>query len=422
MVRASKAGPDQQVCDVDAACRNRFQYLNCGGQRGSRGGTDGGVLVAQQVLCLGRPRQQLGIEHQPVGVQLVPEVCLVDGLSHRLQELFGRGGREERSAGAGVHRAGGAVAGAEPARADLGTATDQDNGARAHVLLLADHLRHAAAPVEVEGGRRVLEEVTVGRGGCWRHRGRQVQQPTRLDGEAAHHLQRPGGVLLPHGHPPREPGLDTALAQHVGDRQLVRCTPERLGGGSRRGWEGLGRLVPDLLRGHGDDLILRIPQCGELAPENAAGVQTQRVVDPFRTGRGGVSVENHRRSAVVLGPRVAHRQAELVGLAGGVPVQREAANSRRGTPLVLLLQPGVGDHEPAAVQDEMGDQSVAELLYLRTELRRLGGQLSQRGLQSVADLHLPSLQRPDELALVVTGHAERMSGREHSHDQPQHAR
>lgn len=61
------------------------------------------------------------------------------------------------------------------------------------------------------------------------------------------------------------------------------------------------------------------------------------------------------------------------------------------------------------------------MLYLRPELRRLGRQLGQGGLEAVAHLDLPALQRPDELALVVARDAQRMSSRNHAHDKAQHA-
>ena len=76
-------------------------------------------------------------------------------------------------------------------------------------------------------------------------------------------------------------------------------------------------------------------------------------------GDGRVAVDDRRPAAVVLGPRVAHRQAELVGLAGGVAVQRERAHPARGAAVVRLLEPGVRDDQPAAVQHVVADQAVA---------------------------------------------------------------
>ena len=88
--------------------------------------------------------------------------------------------------------------------------------------------------------------------------------------------------------------------------------------------------------------------------------------------------------------------------------------------MVLLLQAGVGDDETAVVEHQVRDQSVAELLHLGAELRRLAGELGQGGLQAVADLNLLALQGPDKLVLVVAGHAQGVSGRDHPDDQAQY--
>jgi hypothetical protein len=82
----------------------------------------------------------------------------------------------------------------------------------------------------------------------------------------------------------------------------------------------------------------------------------------------------------------------------------------------------VGHHEATAVEDEVGDQPVAELLHLRAELIRLLCELGQGRLQPVAHLHLASPQRPDQLVLVVAGDAPGVPGGHHAHHQPQHAR
>ena len=70
----------------------------------------------------------------------------------------------------------------------------------------------------------------------------------------------------------------------------------------------------------------------------------------------------------------------------------------------------------------MRDEVVAERLHLGPELGRLGRQLGEGRLQSVADLDLAALQRSDELALVVARDAECVAGGDHAHDQPQDAR
>jgi hypothetical protein len=52
--------------------------------------------------------------------------------------------------------------------------------------------------------------------------GGQVEQPARVQREPAHHLQRPGGVLLLDRDTAGQPGLDPATAEDVGDGELVR--------------------------------------------------------------------------------------------------------------------------------------------------------------------------------------------------------
>src|SRR6185369_9527105 len=117
-----------------------------------------------------------------------------------------------------------------------------------------------------------------------------------------------------------------------------------------------GRLVVDRGRRYRDDFATRVAQRGQRAAEDAAGVDAERVVDPLRGQGRRVSIDDSRRAPVVAGPRVAHRQAVLVGLAGGVAVQAEAADPTRGPPVVLLLQPGVGDDQLTAVEDVVRDE------------------------------------------------------------------
>lgn len=119
--------------------------------------------------------------------------------------------------------------------------------------------------------------------------------------------------------------LHDPFAEDVSDVELVAVALPGPGG-VISGREGLDRYVPDLLGGDLDGFLLGVAQRTEPAAEDAAGVQAQGVVDPLQLRCGGVAVEHHRAAAVVLGPRVAHRQAELVGLAGGVAIQREAAH------------------------------------------------------------------------------------------------
>ena len=73
------------------------------------------------------------------------------------------------------------------------------------------------------------------------------------------------------------------------------------------------------------------------------------------------------------GPVVAHRQAELVGLAGRLAVEGELAHLARAAALHLLLHAGVGHDELAVVEDVVADQPVEELGDLaRAKLGGLG--------------------------------------------------
>ena len=195
--------------------------------------------------------------------------------------------------------------------------------------------------------------------------------------------------------------------------------------GSRAGVVGdqrPDRLVPLLLGRDRDDLPLRVAQRGELAAEDHAGVEADRVVDPLGLRDRRVAVDDHRLAAVVAGPRVADREAVLVGLAGGVAVQRERPDPARAAAVVGLLEPGVRDHQPAVVEDEVADQPVHERQRLGAELLALLAQLRERLGQAVADPDVGALERADQLGLVVAGDAQRGAGGDHAHHQPEHAR
>ena len=56
-----------------------------------------------------------------------------------------------------------------------------------------------------------LEPLALGRGGAGGHRRRQVDQPARIDGEPAHHLERREAVLFGDLDRPPEARLDPHL-------------------------------------------------------------------------------------------------------------------------------------------------------------------------------------------------------------------
>ncbi len=150
-------------------------------------------------------------------------------------------------------------------------------------------------------------------------------------------------------------------AVRAGRRPAVHAGP---------GQQRAGRLVVRAVGGDPDQFPLRIAKCGQPAAEHAAGIDADRVVDPGGLGHRGMAVDHDRLAPVVLRPRVADRQPELVGLPGGLPVQRERPDRRRRTPLHLLAQAGVGDHQPAAIQHIVADQAVKERNHAGAELFR----------------------------------------------------
>ncbi len=336
---------------------------------------------------------------------------------------------EEGPSRTGVERARYATGHPEAFPGHALVAADQDHRAGAHVLLLAHHLAHPVRPVGGERLGRMLQEAFLiggstggfatgpGPGGrAGRHRRRQVRQQPGVDREAAHDLQRGRGVLLPDREPAHVAGFDDAPSGHIAQVQRTavrtpgRCRGQRFGG-----------LVPDLLRRDVHQLALGPAQRGHGAAEDTAGVEADGVVEPVGTRGGRVTVDDGGAAAVLLGPGVAHRQTELVGLAGRVTVERERPHPARCPAVVFLRQPGVAHHQPAAVQDVVADQAVEERRDLGAEGVVLRLQLLDGLGETVGVLDVASLEVTAELVLVVAGHAQGVSGLDHAHHQTQHS-
>src|SRR5207245_4432286 len=128
-----------------------------------------------------------------------------DALEERLLELRVV---EEASAGARVTDAEAFIDDAEAAPSDVFVAANDDDRARAHVLLLADHARDAFVAVVRERFRRMLDQAGLLARLRGRDGGRQVDEPFRVDGEAADHLERGDRVFLADRDATREPGRD----------------------------------------------------------------------------------------------------------------------------------------------------------------------------------------------------------------------
>ena len=150
---------------------------------------------------------------------------------------------EERAARARVDRAGLAVVDPEALAGDAGVATDDDDRPRAHVLLLADHARHAGAAVLGERVLGMLEQVGPRRGRGRRHRRRQVDEPARVGREAAHDLQRGGRVLRLDRDGAGEPRAHDPLAGDIVDVEQERGPVDVRRRRRRIGEKRLGRLV-----------------------------------------------------------------------------------------------------------------------------------------------------------------------------------
>ena len=132
------------------------------GSAAAGGRPDGGVLVPQQLLGLGRPGQQLRVEQQPGGAELVEQAGRLGGGAEPVNQLGGPRLVEERPAGAGPHRAERVAGRAEPGAGRVEVTADERDRPRPHVLLLAHHLVDALGPVGVERLVRVLEQIRAG--------------------------------------------------------------------------------------------------------------------------------------------------------------------------------------------------------------------------------------------------------------------
>ena len=87
-------------------------------------------------------------------------------------------------------------------------------------------------------------------------------------------------------------------------------------------------------------------------------------------------------AAVVVRPRAADGQPELVGLARRLAVERELAHAPRRAALVALGHPGVGDDEPAVVEHGVADVSPSRNSLSAVD--RVGLELLERLREAVA--------------------------------------
>ncbi len=143
-----------------------------------------------------------------------------------------------------------------------------------------------------------------------RHRRRQVDQPLRIGGEPAHHLQ---------GRRRRSPRESSRCRSQP--RGMIRlpstssrsstsscaCCAVSAGAGSGTGRKGRAGSAVCLGRGDGDELLLGVTQGGQPAAEDAAGVDVDRPVQPLRLRNRRVTVDDIAR------PRYSAAQLQRTG-------------------------------------------------------------------------------------------------------------
>src|SRR5207249_9407619 len=106
---------------------------------------------------------------------------------------------------------------AEQVTGDVCVAAEHDNRARSHVFLFADDAVDALAVVVIERFVWVLEQAWPPRRLWRRHRRREVYDPSRVRGKAAHHLECGDRVLLADRDIPVKPSRYVSFSEDVFD-------------------------------------------------------------------------------------------------------------------------------------------------------------------------------------------------------------
>src|SRR5438270_462295 len=78
--------------NIDIPARGRLKGFHSLRQRSISGRPDCRVLLPDELLRFRRPRHQLAVERYPVGAELLPEPCLVQGPAYHVEQfpLYGR--------------------------------------------------------------------------------------------------------------------------------------------------------------------------------------------------------------------------------------------------------------------------------------------------------------------------------------------
>ena len=138
-----------------------------------------------------------------------------------------------------------------------------------------------------------------------------------------------------------------------------------------------------------------------MSAEHAARVDADRAVDPDRLGHWRVAVDDGGVASVVLRPRVADGQPEVVGLARRVAVERERPDDARRPPMHRGGQTRVRHDQLSVVEHVVPDERVEEPDQLGGELLRLELELLEALGKSVARRDLSPLERPEQLRPAV---------------------
>ena len=210
------AATAQQIAYGHAPCARPLQCAHGRGKPHPCGRADGCVLAFEERLRLGRPRHDLGVEYGPVRRQRSPQLAALKGPAHVVQELrFQARIRKEAAARARVADADTTVLYAKVPLRGRRVAADDQHGPRPHLLLLADELAYAAAAIVREDLVRVFEQVRAGAGLGRGHRRRQIDQPTGINREAAHHLQGRSRPLRMDDNSAHQPRLHAPAAGYI---------------------------------------------------------------------------------------------------------------------------------------------------------------------------------------------------------------
>ena len=133
----------------------------------------------------------------------------------------------------------------------------------------------------------------------------------------AHDLKRSDSVFFSNRDLRLQPRVDETFANYICKiKHIVLGVlqgPLSLG---RFRQERTGRFVVCLMRFDGHDLALGIAQRCELATEDTACINVDRVVEEERLGNGRVSIDHQSLAAIVRCPVITNGQAKLVRLSG----------------------------------------------------------------------------------------------------------